>query len=434
MRTEFSIVGVLNHKQALPWREKCDVTVNCYIAEVVNSYIAEVVKSYIAKVGNPYIRPLVCVSNVLGGTHLEGAELIDQGWPSKMLIRATLRLRQYYAGMKTKFIGDEEMIFCYGERNSPQPGKPSLVFVHGFSSSKDQWISCFNGLPKDLHMIAVDLPGHGFSSRPADDIELGLEYAVVTFNKFLQLVGLYDQKLHLVGSSLGGAIVGLYAAKHPEKVAKVTMICPAMKTPIDSNFAVQLRDALTVGHENLTYNHSVLLANDVQSLKNLLECSCYNKTVLKLSDQFFKGFLTLRLPKMDFYLRLFKAITKEEHFDLLANLAHQINIPSQLIWGKEDELIHVSGADLLKSKLPNCRYVDIIENCGHAIDLDRPGALNKHLLKYGSLVAINLLCLTVLASTCSSLHGIPSVKKFHFIGMSKDVKNILPIYYKNGIC
>nr|KAI8753856.1 monoacylglycerol lipase ABHD6-like [Biomphalaria glabrata] len=151
------------------------------------------------------------------------------------------RIRQYYAGMKINYVGDEEMIFCYGERNRPQANKPSIVFVHGFSSSKDQWISCF---------------------------------------------------------------------------------------------------------------------------------------------KFFKGFLTLRLPKMEFYLRLFKAITTEENFDLLANIAHEIVVPSQLIWGKQDELIHVSGADVLSARLPNCYYVDIIDNCGHAVDLDRPGTLNKHLLKF----------------------------------------------------
>ncbi|KAK0058858.1 monoacylglycerol lipase ABHD6, partial [Biomphalaria pfeifferi] len=45
-------------------------------------------------------------------------------------------------------------------------------------------------------------------------------------------------------------------------------------------------------------------------------------------------------------------------------------------------LIHVSGADVLSARLPNCYYVDIIDNCGHAVDLDRPGTLNKHLLKF----------------------------------------------------
>ncbi|XP_055862182.1 monoacylglycerol lipase ABHD6-like [Biomphalaria glabrata] len=324
---------------------------------------------------------VISITTGLVFTVLTGVLVLFYFLPHK-LIRLSFLIRQYHAGMKINYVGDEEMIFCYGERNRPQANKPSIVFVHGFSSSKDQWISCFKGLPQDLHMIALDLPGHGFSSFPPEDVQLGIEYVVHTLNKFLKLVGLFDHKIHLVGSSLGGAIVGLYATKHPERVAKVTMICPAMQTPVDSDFAVKLKEALAEGHEKLSFNDSVLLANNIEGLKNLLECSCYNKSALKISDQFFKGFLTLRLPKMEFYLRLFKAITTEENFDLLANIAHEIVVPSQLIWGKQDELIHVSGADVLSARLPNCYYVDIIDNCGHAVDLDRPGILNKHLLKF----------------------------------------------------
>ncbi|CAL1548087.1 unnamed protein product [Lymnaea stagnalis] len=298
------------------------------------------------------------------------------------LVQLSFRIRQHRAGMYIKYIGNEEFIFCYAERNAPQPNRTSLVFVHGFSSSKDQWIPCFRGLPKDLHLIALDLPGHGFSSKPGDDVEIGLEFVVGSLKKFLDLVGLSNQKIHLVGSSMGGAIVGLYAAYYPDNVEKVTMVCPAMKTPIDSSFAIQMQEAIQLGPDNISHEHCILLANDIQGLKNLFDACCYNKDVMKISEQFWQGFLNLRLTKLDFYLRLFKAIATEEHIDLLAKTAPGITIPSQLIWGRNDELIHVSGAEYLRSRLPNCRYVDIIDDCGHAIDIDRPALLNEHLLKF----------------------------------------------------
>uniref|UniRef100_A0A2C9KHV8 acylglycerol lipase n=1 Tax=Biomphalaria glabrata TaxID=6526 RepID=A0A2C9KHV8_BIOGL len=313
---------------------------------------------------------VISITTALVFTVLTGVLVLFYFLPHK-LIRLSFLIRQYHAGMKINYVGDEEMIFCYGERNRPQANKPSIVFVHGFSSSKDQWISCFKVRVDRLVCSVVCFP-----------FSVLIFSHVSKYSKFLKLVGLFDHKIHLVGSSLGGAIVGLYATKHPERVAKVTMICPAMQTPVDSDFAVKLKEALAEGHEKLSFNDSVLLANNIEGLKNLLECSCYNKSALKISDQFFKGFLTLRLPKMEFYLRLFKAITTEENFDLLANIAHEIVVPSQLIWGKQDELIHVSGADVLSARLPNCYYVDIIDNCGHAVDLDRPGTLNKHLLKF----------------------------------------------------
>lgn len=45
-------------------------------------------------------------------------------------------------------------------------------------------------------------------------------------------------------------------------------------------------------------------------------------------------------------------------------------------------MIHVSGAEILKEKLPNLQRVDIIPRCGHAINLDRPGAKTKSLLEF----------------------------------------------------
>ncbi|CAG5136198.1 unnamed protein product [Candidula unifasciata] len=300
------------------------------------------------------------------------------------LIRLSFRIRQYLAGMKIKYVGDENIVFCYGENDvAPRPDQPSIVFVHGFSSSKDQWITCFKGFPKDLHLIAVDLPGHGASSVPPEKVQLDLEYVVETLRLFIDLVGLKDRKVHLIGSSLGGAIVGLFAAAYPDRVEKLTMVCPAMQTPINSEFAIQVKEAIAMGIENITTSHCKLLPTDVPGVKAMLEVCCYSKDLINSSsDQMWKGFLNLRLPKTEFYLRLFKGITSTENLDVLERTAPKITVPTQLVWGTQDQVIHVSGAEVLRSKLPNCQRVDLIENCGHAIDIDRPGAFTKFLLTF----------------------------------------------------
>ncbi|BFZ04333.1 hypothetical protein BsWGS_07372 [Bradybaena similaris] len=299
------------------------------------------------------------------------------------LIRLSFRIRQYLAGMKIKYVGDENFVFCYGEsRATPRPDQTTIVFVHGFSSSKDQWITSFKGLPKDLHLIAVDLPGHGASSVPPDHVKLGLDFVVGTLSQFLDLVGLKDKKVHLIGSSLGGAIVGLFAATYPERVEKLTMVCPAMQTPIDSEFAVQVKEVIAMGIENMSPSHCKLLPTDVAGVKAMLEVCCYSKELIKSSDQIWRGFLNLRLPKTEYYLRLFKDITSSENLDLLERTAPRITVPTQLVWGTQDQVIHVSGAELLRSKLANCQRVDLIEKCGHAIDIDRPGAFTKCLLTF----------------------------------------------------
>ena len=72
----------------------------------------------------------------------------------------------------------------------------------------------------------------------------------------------------------------------------------------------------------------------------------------------------------------------EETFKKLIQHVSVIEAPTQVIWGRDDELVHVSGASVLKDKLPNCRRVDILDRCGHLPQLDRPAALVKILLEF----------------------------------------------------
>ena len=46
------------------------------------------------------------------------------------------------------------------------------------------------------------------------------------------------------------------------------------------------------------------------------------------------------------------------------------------------QIIHPSGAKLLKSKLPNCCNITILENCGHSVDLDRPYASCNAIVRF----------------------------------------------------
>ncbi|XP_005111054.1 monoacylglycerol lipase abhd6-A [Aplysia californica] len=231
-------------------------------------------------------------------------------------------------------------------------------------------------------MMALDLPGHGGSTIPGPEVKTDIEYVMGKLNKFLDLVGVSDRKVHIAGSSLGGAISGIFAAHHPERVEKVSIICPPMETPVNSAFLKELKQAMALEPESLTFEHCSLLPQDLESTKKMFDLCTYNKVSDKLNDQIWKGFLLLRLNRNDFNLRMFKNLANYDYLNLLTSLAPEIKVPSQLIWGQDDAVTHMSGAEVLQSKLPNCRHVDILEQCGHAIDIDRPGALCKALSKF----------------------------------------------------
>jgi pimeloyl-ACP methyl ester carboxylesterase len=104
----------------------------------------------------------------------------------------------------------------------PEQGRPVLL-VHGFSVPS----YVFDQTSADLaaagfRVIRFDLYGRGWSDRPDVDYDRAL-FA----NQLLELMDtLKIRKADLLGLSMGGAIVGRFAADHPERVRSVVLVAP----------------------------------------------------------------------------------------------------------------------------------------------------------------------------------------------------------------
>jgi pimeloyl-ACP methyl ester carboxylesterase len=89
---------------------------------------------------------------------------------------------------------------------------PALVLAHGITESRRTWDPLVEQLALDFRVIAVDLRGHGASERkpPYDAFTMAHDVRAVT-----QDAGVTEPLL--VGHSLGGVVVSLYAANHPAR-------------------------------------------------------------------------------------------------------------------------------------------------------------------------------------------------------------------------
>src|ERR1035437_4309755 len=72
-------------------------------------------------------------------------------------LRATVPHVEY-----SKFADVDNVHLPYQERGAGT----TLVSIHGFSSSTYTWKDTFDDLSEKYHVIAVDLKGFGFSSKP----------------------------------------------------------------------------------------------------------------------------------------------------------------------------------------------------------------------------------------------------------------------------
>src|SRR5882757_3646368 len=98
-----------------------------------------------------------------------------------------------------------------------------VVLVHGFGGDKNSWLFVQQPLSESHTVHALDLPGHGQSGKDVGDGSL--DTLASTVLGFLDEVG--AGRAHLVGHSLGGAVVAAVAARAPDRVASLTLLAPA---------------------------------------------------------------------------------------------------------------------------------------------------------------------------------------------------------------
>ena len=109
------------------------------------------------------------------------------------------------------------MKFLYTNSPSKSVLKPKLVFIHGYGASGATFFRIMKPLSQHFHVIFLDLPGMGSSTRAPFFCKTP-EQAQDFFLTFIEdwrvaMDNLTD--FYLAGHSFGGYIAGLYAHKYP---------------------------------------------------------------------------------------------------------------------------------------------------------------------------------------------------------------------------
>lgn len=138
-------------------------------------------------------------------------------------IRATLLNSRACLGLMLLAIAQTAGAYDYHHFNSDGvdlayvdfgSGTP-VILLHGFESSFEKGFKpTANLLSQHFRVIGLDLRGHGHSGKPHDDEAYGKHLAADVLNL---MNSLHIQQAHLVGHSMGGAIVMYLVANHPER-------------------------------------------------------------------------------------------------------------------------------------------------------------------------------------------------------------------------
>jgi 3-oxoadipate enol-lactonase/4-carboxymuconolactone decarboxylase len=109
------------------------------------------------------------------------------------------------------------------------PDAPVLVLLNSIGTSSQMWTPCTGPLAERFRVIRVDTRGHG-DSPPSPP---GTECTLADLGR--DVLGVLDEigveRAHLAGLSLGGITALWLAIHHPQRVARLAVLCAAAHLP-----------------------------------------------------------------------------------------------------------------------------------------------------------------------------------------------------------
>lgn len=107
-----------------------------------------------------------------------------------------------------------------------------IVFFHGFSFSIDDWVRIGTlGLLKEsgFRVVAIDLPRGRASKTDKLELKHVSDYNPMIHELLNALEISKEDKIVLVGASMGGGFALSFALDHPKKVAGLVLIAPSIR-------------------------------------------------------------------------------------------------------------------------------------------------------------------------------------------------------------
>nr|XP_056702628.1 monoacylglycerol lipase ABHD6-like [Euleptes europaea] len=292
-------------------------------------------------------------------------------WP-EALIRFGLWYFQQINGLQLRYAEHNGYRFCYYSRGKPGL-QPSILMLHGFLFNKYSWFFMLYFLPKDIHVICVDMPGHGGTTCLPGDSYATYDQ-VNRIHQFVECTGMNRQPFHLVGISMGGMVAGVYAAHYPSEVCCLSLCCPiGLRYPKDTDIMKRVKE-----ERKNRDNISLVPSNTQEGTEMFNVCSYHTHMIPK---QIKKGIVVDLLPDNNFFRKCFLDIFNDESLYSLQENMSKIRAPTQVIWGKDDKIVDVSGADVLAKGIPHTQ-VHLLEKCGHFQPTDSPRECTQFLLDF----------------------------------------------------
>lgn len=229
-----------------------------------------------------------------------------------------------------------------------------VLLIHGYGGDRNSWLFVQQPLAEHGRVYALDLPGHGTSSKDVGDGSL--EVLADAAADVLDAVG--ARHAHLVGHSLGAAVAIAVAARDPGRIASMTLLAPAgFGTAIDADYVRGFAAAET--RRELRPLAGRLFADDGLVTRQVVD----DLLAYKRLDGVRAALETLAGTLLDGDRQRLEANAA------LATLSGAI--PVAVVWGAQDQIIPAAQAESAAESVPGAAR-QVLDGAGHMVHMEKP--------------------------------------------------------------
>jgi pimeloyl-ACP methyl ester carboxylesterase len=242
-------------------------------------------------------------------------------------------------------VGQETYRAAYWEQGTGSP----VLFLHGFMGQSECWQLLVAQLSSHHRCISLDMLGCGESSKPM--IRYDIAKLVAFVRGFVEGVKL--DACAIVGHSLGGWVASAYALAYPQAITHLVLLAPA-----------GIRDDSFCGR----YDHlrpllwqTPIVDWILWTLRPIAHLSGKHQDLQKIL--WIRRELNAQPAPRSF---LVDRMRPEDAIDTVEKEIHQLQIPTLVITGDQDETIPLWHSQTYANEIANAQLV-ILPNAEHSL-------------------------------------------------------------------
>ncbi len=252
------------------------------------------------------------------------------------------------------------------ETHGPPPSEAAETFLllHGYGGSAFTWRYWATPLARRGHVVLVDMKGYGAAPKPDDDAYGPHDQAELVHRLIVQR----DlRNLTVIGHSLGGGVALLLAlrllAEPRPRLARLALIAGAA-------YEQKFPPFVALAHRPRLASLLLRVLGARRVVRMVLRSIVHDPdTVTRGQVEGYADPMTTPAARRALIRSALRILPDD--LDVVVKRYPSIDVPTLLLWGREDRVVPLWVGERLAATLPHA-HLAVLDECGHLPPEERP--------------------------------------------------------------